>query len=103
MFVQQGNSLFEILDNSHVHLELDVFEKDVAKIKKGQLISYTIPAIGSEIFEGEVEIIGKEFNTDNKTVRVHGHLDGKQPQFIKDLFLNAKIWLNDETSTALPE
>ncbi|MCB0537354.1 MAG: efflux RND transporter periplasmic adaptor subunit [Bacteroidetes bacterium] len=103
MFVQQGNSLFEILDNSHVHLELDVFEKDVAKIKKGQLISYTVPAIGSEIFEGEVEIIGKEFNTDNKTVRVHGHLDGKQPQFIKDLFLNAKIWLNNQTATALPE
>lgn len=103
MFVQQGNSLFEIIDNSHIHLELDVFEKDVAKIKKGQLISYTVPAIGTEIFEGEVEIIGKEFNTDNKTVRVHGHLDGKQPQFIKDLFLNAKIWLNDETSTALPE
>jgi len=103
MFVQQGNSLFEILDNSHVHLELDVFEKDVAKIKKGQLISYTVPAIGSEIFEGEVEIIGKEFNTDNKTVRVHGHLDGKQPQFIKDLFLNAKIWLNNQTANALPE
>jgi len=48
-------------------------------------------------------VIGKEFNSDAKTVRVHGHVSGEKPPFIKDLFINAKIWLSDETATALPE
>ena len=34
---------------------------------------------------------------------MHGHVSGEKPPFIKDLFINAKIWLSDETATALPE
>ncbi len=103
MYAQPTSSLLEIIDNSHLHLELDVFEKDVAQIKKGQRITYSIPALGTDNYEGEVSVIGKEFNAANKTVRVHGHLENAKPQFIKDLFINAKIWLNDNSVTALPE
>ena len=45
----------------------------------------------------------KEFNTENKTVRIHGHLEDGRPPFIKDLFVEAKIWLTDQTIAALPE
>ena len=30
-------------------------------------------------------------------------IQGEKPLFLKDLFINAKIWLNDNTSTAIPE
>ena len=50
-----------------------------------------------------MHVIGKEFNTENKTVRVHAHLKGEQPPFIRDLFAEARIWLDDETTPALPE
>ena len=103
MFVTPEMELMEIVNENHLHLELDVFEQDIANIEDGQRISYTIPALGSTIYEGEVNVIGKEFNTENKTVRVHGHLAEKRPKFIKDLFLEAKIWLNDQTVDALPE
>ncbi|MGY5355797.1 efflux RND transporter periplasmic adaptor subunit [Wenyingzhuangia sp. IMCC45467] len=103
VYVQPNISLMEIVANDHIHLELDVFEKDIDKIKVGQKISYTTPAINQEIYSGEVSVIGKEFNGTAKTVRVHGHLEEKRPIFIKDLFINAKIWLNNETVNALPE
>ena len=86
-----------------MHLELDVFEKDIAKIKKEQKISYTVPAFGQTVYYGIVEVIGKEFNTNSKTIRVHGHLVGTKPAFLKDLFINAKFYLNDAESSALPE
>ncbi|MCR9066448.1 MAG: efflux RND transporter periplasmic adaptor subunit [Cytophagales bacterium] len=103
MYAQSSVSLMDIISSEHLHLELDVFEKDIASIKKGQKISYTVPALGQTIYYGRVDVIGKEFNSDTKTVRVHGHLDGIKPLFLKDLFLNAKIFLTNVESSALPE
>ena len=103
MYVTPQQELMEIVDEKHLHLELDIFEKDISSILKGQKISYTVPAMGNQVYDGEVHIIGKEFNTENKTVRIHGHLEKERPKFIKDLFVEAKIWLNDQTVQALPE
>jgi len=103
MYAQSSVSLMDIISSEHLHLELDVFEKDIANIKKGQKISYTVPALGQTIYYGTVDVIGKEFNSNSKTIRIHGHLDGTKPTFLKDLFINAKIYLNDEESSALPE
>jgi len=103
MYAQSSISLMDIISSEHLHLELDVFEKDIANIKKGQKISYTVPALGQSVYYGTVEVIGKEFNTNSKTIRVHGHLEGTKPTFLKDLFINAKIYLNNEESSALLE
>ncbi len=103
MYVSPEEELVEIVNDEHLHLELDIFEKDISKIKEGQRISYTVPALGDKVYDGEVHIIGKQFNTENKTVRIHGHLIGERPPFIKDLYIEAKIWLNDQTVEAVPE
>jgi len=103
MYAERSTMLMDIISSQHLHLELDVFENDIAKVKQGLKISYSIPALGNKIFEGSVNVIGKEFDGQAKTVRVHGHLEGDKPQFIKDLFVNAKIWLTDSTVDALPE
>jgi cobalt-zinc-cadmium efflux system membrane fusion protein len=103
MYVQPELELMEVVDESHLHLELDVFENDIANLKEEQSISYTIPALGIAKYEGEVHVIGKEFNQGSKTVRIHGHLINKKPRYIKDLFVQAKIWLNDNTVQSLPE
>ncbi len=102
-YAQSSVSLMDIISSEHLLLELDVFEKDIANIKKGQKISYTVPALGQTIYYGTVDVIGKEFNSNSKTIRIHGHLDGTKPTFLKDLFINAKIYLNDVESSALPE
>lgn len=103
IYAQPTIALMEIISDDHLHLELDVFEKDIANIKIGQKISYTIPALGSTIYNGEISVMGKEFSSKTKTVRIHGHLVGDKPLFLKDLFINAKIWLNDNVSSAIPE
>ena len=103
MYVTPQDELMEIVNERHLHLELDIFEKDISNIKEEQRISYSVPAMGNEVYDAEVHIIGKEFNTESKTVRIHGHLEKDRPKFIKDLFVEAKIWLNNQTVQALPE
>lgn len=103
MYAQSSIALMDIISSEHLHLELNVFEKDISLIQEGQKISYTVPALGQTIYYGSVDVIGKEFNSDSKTIRVHGHLGDVKPQFLKDLFINAKIFLNNSETTALPE
>ena len=102
MYVTPDMGLVEVINTDHQHLELDIFEQDISSIKVGARLSYTIPSLGSQVFEGNVNVISKEFNPDDKTIRVHGHQTGDKPKFIKDLFINAKIWLDEDTSPSLP-
>lgn len=103
MFVKSEIELFQIIDNDHIHLELDIFERDLAKVKKGQHITFTLPALGDVTYQADVYLISKSFNSENKTVRVHGHIKGKSPALIRGLYADAKIWLNDASVNALPE
>ena len=103
MYVEPSTQLMELIDENHLHLELDVFERDIARVEKGQRVTYQIPSLGERRYTAEVHVIGKEFNTENKTVRVHAHLTGEHPPFIRDLFAEARIWLSDQTTPALPE
>jgi len=103
MLVEAGRKLYEIANNDHVHLELQVFEKDISKLQDGLKVSYSIPSLGSEQFEAEVHEIGRAFDADNKSILVHCHVEGKQPKFIRGLYAEAKIWLDEQTVNALPE
>jgi cobalt-zinc-cadmium efflux system membrane fusion protein len=102
-YVEPSTELMELIDKEHLHLELEVFERDIAKVEVGQRVSYRIPALGNQRFEAEVHVIGKDFNEENKTVLVHAHLKGEQPPFVRGRFAEARIWLDDETVQALPE
>ncbi|WP_299456240.1 efflux RND transporter periplasmic adaptor subunit [uncultured Microscilla sp.] len=103
VYVAPSRELMEIVDEGHLHLELEVFEKDVALVAEEQKITYSVPALGKKQYRGTVHVIGKEFDKANKTVRVHGHLQKIRPRFIKDLFVTAKIWLNNQSVDALPD
>lgn len=96
-------TMYEMVDNRHMHLELKVFEKDLFRIKKGQRITYRLPTQGTKNYEGEVHLIGKEFDQENRTVNIHGHLEGEHPEFIRGLYAEAQIWLDARTVPALPE
>lgn len=103
MYIEPNMELLQVIDDRNLLLELDVFEKDVLHVKKGLKVSYNIPALGAEQYNGNINTMGKEFNIKNKTVRIYGQLEGTRPRFIKDLFISAKIWLNDQIVQALPE
>ena len=104
MYVTARDELMEIIDPEHVHLELDVFESDIDRVEVGQRIAYTVPALGRDsVYAAEVHVIGREFDRDSKTVRVHGHLEGSRPPFIRDLFVEARIFDQTTTQPAVPE
>lgn len=74
--VPSGQEIMQVINREHMHLELQLFQKDIPKVKEGQKVFFTIPAFeGSPVFEGEVNLVGKNLDLDYKTIRVHVHFD----------------------------
>lgn len=93
-----------IVGTQHLHLELNVFEKDITKIKKGQTIQFFRPENEAEHYEGEVFLIGHAVNPSDRTINVHGHLKNEESKrhFIPGMYIEAKILVNNRPYPALP-
>ena len=101
-YVSPSSIIMEIIDNSHIHLELSVFEKDILKIKKEQEINFKIPDASSNVFKAEVHLIGTALE-ENRTIKVHAHLeDESHSNFLTGMFVNAEIITDDFLEKALP-
>jgi len=100
--VEPNTLLFKIVDNSHVHLELEVFAKDLGKLQEGQKVVASIP--GSELeLQGKVHLINKAIDLEKKTANVHVHLDEEPQNLAIGTFLYARIRTDSRQVTAVPE
>lgn len=87
-YVNPADVMFEIVNTEHLHVELTVFEKDINKIKEGQRIRFTLPNEDDKERLAFVYLIGRSIGGD-RTVKVHGHLDKEDEQFLPGMFVNA--------------
>ncbi len=100
-YVSPSEVLFEIVNNEHLHAELNVFEKDVLDLKVGQKV---LIMLGNETHEheGEIFLINHKINPD-RTVSVHVHFDDKGEDMMPKTFLKGIIEIDKQKVWALPE
>jgi cobalt-zinc-cadmium efflux system membrane fusion protein len=101
-FLSKSEMIMEILDVDHIHLELNVFEKDILKIHKGDTLSFKIPEISDKSYKAYVKLIGAEVN-ENRSVRVHAHPKNENVNFSVGMFVNAYFKSDSKNYLALPE
>lgn len=101
-YMEPTDVLIEIINNTHKHLELVVFEKEALDIKPEQKILFQIPENSKETFEAEVHLIGKSIDQENRTVKVHGHILDEKKSFLVGMFVEAEIIINTTKKSALP-
>ncbi|GAB2796453.1 cobalt-zinc-cadmium efflux system membrane fusion protein [Hymenobacter luteus] len=104
--VTATDALFEIVDPDHLHVELTVFERDVARVQKGQLIRFTLASDSTGTRRertARVYLVGKAIGED-RTVRVHGHLDQENdPTLLPGLYVRAMIETGRTQAPTLPD
>lgn len=91
----------QIINATHKHLELKVYEKDVTRIKEGQRIQFRIDD-SENLYTGEVHMIEKSINQEDRTVQVHCHLPDVESPFIVGMYVEAEVELNVSSVYALP-
>jgi cobalt-zinc-cadmium efflux system membrane fusion protein len=70
-YVDAKDILLEITDNSAIHADFMVYEKDVHLVKEGQKVHFTVSNRPGEELTATVFAIGKEFEANSRAVHLH--------------------------------
>tara|TARA_R110002124_G_scaffold114438_1_gene268959 strand:+ start:23 stop:1300 length:1278 start_codon:yes stop_codon:yes gene_type:complete len=101
-YVDVSSPLAEIVDNSQLHLDLNIFEKDLPLIKIGQIIHFRITNNSGEDYNAKVYSIGAAFENESKSIPIHATVQGNKSGLIDGMNITAIVSLNDVTTTAIP-
>lgn len=101
-YVNPQDLICEIVDTDHLHAELTVFEKDIFKVKEGQKIKFQLVNEEHKFRTATVYLINRKIGED-RTVRVHAHLDKEDRNLLPNTYLKAFIEITDNQTTALPD
>lgn len=99
-FVNPNDVMFEIVDGTDLHVELNVFEKDAATVKPGQRVRYTLAGEATERI-AKVDLVGREIRPD-KTVTVHA-IAVSSEAFLPGTYLKALVETGETMALTLPE
>lgn len=100
--VDPHEEIYEIINTDHLHLELDVYQKDAPKVKKGQKVRFNISSLGNREFVGEVFLVGKDLSEDKRSINVHVHFNDEEADFSVGMYGNATIVSEENLSNTLP-
>ena len=103
-YAEPNNILFDVIDNTHITVHLDVFEEDLNKIKVGQKISVNLPNQDNRQIEGKIYNIGKAMDMESKSVAVHAEIvNNKTKELLPGTFVTALVNVGGQFVDALPE
>lgn len=101
-YVDVSSPVAEIVDNGSLHLDLQVFEKDLTKLAVGQIIHFTLTNNPVKEYDAKVFSIGSSFENDSKTIAVHCYVTGDKTGLIDGMNITGIVSLSDVTSPAVP-
>ncbi|MFM2268224.1 MAG: hypothetical protein RL757_1665 [Bacteroidota bacterium] len=97
-----GKPLFSIVDNSQMHVDLLVYEKDLYKVKTGQNVRFILTNQNNSEIKGKVFSIGKAFENDTKSVAVRVAIVNDKQTLISGMYVNALIDVGANNVQTLP-
>ena len=100
--VEAGKPLMNIVDNSKLHVDLLVYEKDLFKVKQGQNVRFILTNQDNTEINGKIFSVGKSFENETKSVAVHADISNFQQKLIPGMYVNALIDAGANTVKALP-
>ena len=89
--VAPGETLFHIGDLDEVWLTMDVFERDLADVRTGQTVRFTVEAWRDEVFEGTVAMVGDWVEPSARTVEIRVVVPNADHRLKPNMFAQAEL------------
>ncbi|WP_244543103.1 efflux RND transporter periplasmic adaptor subunit [Cellulophaga fucicola] len=102
-YVDPQTQLFEVVDTHHIHADLMVFEKDVHKVKEGQIVIFSVQSVPEEQLTAKIISVGKTFEENPKAVHIHAEIENKKDNLIPGMYIEGRIETDSKKGIALPE
>lgn len=100
--VQEGTPMFVITCRDKLLVNLDVFEKDIRKIEKGQRVTFVLSNVGKQVYEASVISVGGSVQNPGRIVKVLASFENKGYNLFPGMFVASQIHTGEEYFEALP-
>ncbi len=101
-YVDANKAIAEVIDNSQLHLDLFVYERDLMKLKEGQTIHFTLTNNPGREYDAKVYAVSNTFEENTKAVTVHATVEGDKTGLIDGMNITALVSLENATVDAVP-
>ncbi len=101
-YVDISSPVAEVIDNGSLHLDLQVFEKDLPKMKVGQIVHFKLTNNPETEYDAKIYSIGSSFENDSKTISVHCSVTGNKAGLIDGMNITGIVSLDKSTTPAVP-
>ncbi|HEV7380371.1 MAG TPA: efflux RND transporter periplasmic adaptor subunit, partial [Dyadobacter sp.] len=101
-FVDLTTPIAEIVDNSQLHLDLYIYEKDLPKLRNNQIIHFTLTNAPGKEYDARIFSLGSSFEGESKAVSVHAKVMGNKSGLIDGMNITAAVSLEKATVPAVP-
>lgn len=101
-YVDVTKVVAEVVDNSQLHLDLFVYEKDLSKLKNNQTIHFTVTNNPGKEYDAEIYSLGSSFEGESKAITVHARVKGDKTGLIDGMNITAVISLAKAMVPSIP-
>lgn len=101
-YVNPTDVLIELIDPADIHLNLQVFEKDINQLAIGQKLLAYSNSEPDKKYEGTIILISRDINNDGIS-EVHCHFSQHDKNLLPGMYMSAEIETNNALSAALPD
>jgi len=101
--INASSPIAQIINNSELHLDLFVYEKDLLKVAVGQTIHFTLTNNPGKEYDAIIYSIGTAFVNETKAVPVHARVINDKSGLIEGMGVTARISIGEGIYPAVPD
>ncbi|MDP1675915.1 MAG: efflux RND transporter periplasmic adaptor subunit [Bacteroidota bacterium] len=101
-YVDEGTVLYQLANLSKVWIYLDVYEKDIQFVQKGQIVHITSDANPDEEFSGRVTFIDPVMSSETRTIRIRTEFDNRHGKLKPKMFVKAQLHMEGKKVLTVP-
>ncbi|GAB3204012.1 Cu(I)/Ag(I) efflux system membrane fusion protein [Pontibacter aydingkolensis] len=98
-YVSTGTVMFEVANLSSVWVVLDAYESDLAWVKEGSNVNFTVPGIPGKEFTAKVAFVTPVLDASTRAVQVRAEVANPGNQLKPGMFANATIKTSAQAKT----
>ena len=100
--VDPSTPIAEVVNNSRLHLDLFVFEKDLPRLHANQTIHFTLTNNPGKEYDAQIYSIGTAFANETKTIPIHAVVKNDKTGLIEGMNVTAVISIGTNVVPAVP-
>lgn len=90
-YIQRGMPIYQIANLSQVWVLFDVYEADLAWVKKGDKVAFTIPSLPGKSFEGNITYLDPVINPATRVAKARVELNNKDQELKPEMFVSGTV------------